>query len=175
MNVGELWDLMAGAVLARLYKILSLVRLRPNMNRITQNIWVGGVNHPHFIVDKGFDAMVDLRIKNDDKYNSHLQKLGIKCLKRPVPDGSGISPKDLLDTVEWIIARVRTGAKVLIHCDLGRGRASLVTTSYLVYSGLDPETALMVVKKKRRITYLNSQQKDALQVFAGTLLRARRE
>lgn len=171
MNVGELWDLMAGAVLARLYKILSLVRLRPNMNRVTQNIWVGGANHPHSIVDEGFDAVVDLRMKDDDKYTSYLQKSGIKCLKRPVPDGSGISPEDLLDIVKWIIANVRTGAKVLVHCDLGRGRAGLVTSSYLVYFGLDPKTALGLVKKSRRITYLNSQQKDALRVFAETLLR----
>jgi len=168
MNVGELWDLIVGAVLARLYKILSLLRLRPNMNRVTQNVWVGGVNHPYFIVDKDFDAVVDLRMKNDGKYNSYLQKSGIQCLKRPTPDGSGISPRGLLDTVEWIVARVRTGAKVLIHCDLGRGRAALVASSYLVYSGLDPETALRFVKKKRRITHLNGRQRRALQVFART-------
>jgi len=173
MNVGGLWDLMVGAVLARLYKMLSLFRLRPNMNRITQNVWVGGVNHPYFIVDQNFDAVVDLRKKDDDKYISYLQKSGIKLLKKPTPDGSGISPRDLLDTVEWIVAKVRTGAKVLIHCDLGRGRAALVISSYLVYSGLNPETALRFVKKKRRITYLNSHQKSALQVFARTFLHAR--
>lgn len=172
MNACELWDLMVGAVLARLYKVLSLSRLRPNMNIITQNVWVGGRNHPYFIADMGFDAVVDLRKKADGKYNSYLQKSGIEYLRRPIPDGSGTSPRDLLETVEWIVARVRTGAKVLIHCDLGRGRAALVTSSYLVYSGLDPETALTFVKKKRKITYLNRRQKDALQAFAETLLRA---
>lgn len=172
MKVGEFWDLIVGAVLARLYKTLSLLRLRPNMNRVTQNVWVGGVNHPYFIVDKGFDAVVDLRKKDDDKYNSYLEKSGIKCLEKPMPDGAGISPRDLLDTVEWIVARVGTEGKVLIHCDLGRGRAPLVTSSYLVHFGLDPETALRFVKKKRRVTHLNSQQKNALQVFARTLLHA---
>ena len=171
MNVGELWDLMVGAVLARVYKMLSLSRLLPNMNRVTQNVWVGGVNHPYFIVDKGFDAVVDLRKKADGKYNSYLQKYRVKCLRKPTPDGSGISPGDLLDTVEWIVARVRIGAKVLIHCDIGRGRAALVVSSFLVYSGLDPETALMFVKKKRKVTYLNRRQKDALQAFAETLSR----
>ncbi len=173
MNLGELWDLMAGALLARLYKVLSLFRLRPNMNRVTQNVWVGGANHPYFIVDQNFDAVVDLREKDVAKYDSYLQRSGIRLLKKPTPDGSGMSPRDLLDTVEWIVARVRTGAKVLIHCDLGRGRAALVASSYLVYSGLDPETALRFVKKKRRITYLNSHQKNAFQVFARTFLRAR--
>ena len=173
MNVGELGGLMVGAVLARLYKRLSLLRLRPNMNRVTQNVWVGGVNHPYFIIDQDFDAVVDLRKKDDEKYNSYLQKSGITLLKKPTPDGSGISPRDLLDTVEWIVARVRTGEKVLIHCDLGRGRAALVTSSYLVYSGLGSETALRFVKKKRRITYLNSQQKNALQAFVRTFFHAR--
>lgn len=171
MNASELWDLIVGAVLARLYKMLSLLRLRPNMNRVTQNVWVGGRNHPYFIVDKGFDAVVDLRKKADSKYSSYLQKSGIEYLKRPTPDGFGISPRDLLDTVEWILARAKTGAKVLIHCDLGRGRAALVASSYLVYSGLDAETALRFVKKKRKVTYLNSQQEDAFQVFAETLSR----
>jgi protein-tyrosine phosphatase len=173
MNVGELGDLIVGAFLARLYKILSLLRLRPNMDRVTQNVWVGGVNHPYFIVHEGFHVVVDLREKDNDKYSSYLQKTGIKYLKRPTPDGSGISPRDLLDIVEWIAARVRTGAKVLIHCDLGRGRAALVASSYLMYSKLDKETALRFVKKKRRITYLNSRQKNALELFSKSLLHAR--
>lgn len=175
MDVPELWDLIAGAILARIYKLLSSVRLRPNMNRITHNIWVGGVNNPHFIVDKGFDAVVDLRAKDDSEYHLYLQKSGIKCLKRPVPDGSGLPLKDLLDTVEWITLKRRRGAKILIHCGLGRGRAALVTASYLVRSGLHPETALEVLKKKRQITHLNSQQKATLQAFAGALLCAENE
>ena len=173
MNVGELWDLMVGAVLARLYKVISLLRLRPNMNRVTQNVWVGGANHPYFIVEQSFDAVVDLREKDARNYDFYLQKSGIKLLKKPIPDGSGMPPRDLLETVEWIVARVRAGAKVLIHCDLGRGRAALVASSYLVYSGLDSETALRFVKEKRRVTHLNSRQKNALQVFSRTFLRKR--
>jgi protein-tyrosine phosphatase len=172
MNGNKLLDLMVGAVLARLYKILSLLRLRPNMDKLTKNVWVGGTNHPSFIVYEGFDAVVDLRKKDVAKYSSYLQKLGIEYLNRPTPDGSGISPTDLLDIVEWVAARARTGAKVLIHCDLGRGRAALVASSYLIYSGLDQETSLGFVKKKRRITYLNSHQKNALKAFAKTRLHA---
>jgi protein-tyrosine phosphatase len=142
------------------------------MSKITHNIWVGGENNPRFIVDKGFDAVVDLRAKDDSEYHLYLQKSGIKYVRRPVPDGSGLPLKDLLDTVEWIIVKQRRGAKILIHCGLGRGRAALVTASYLVRSGLDPETALEVLKRRRQITYLNSQQKATLQAFAGTLLRA---
>ena len=141
------------------------------MNRITQNVWVGGANSSYFIVDKGFDAVVDLRKKKDHKYASWVQKSGIECLNRPIPDGAGLSPRDLLDTVEWIAARVRTGAKVLVHCDLGRGRAALVASSYLMYSGLDPKVAFMLVKVNREVTYLNSQQRDALRAFAETLPR----
>jgi diacylglycerol kinase (ATP) len=143
------------------------------MDRLTENVWVGGTNHPYFIVYEGFDVVVDLRKKDATKYSSYLQKSGIKYLKRPTPDGSGISLRDLLDVVEWVAAMVRTGAKILIHCDLGRGRAALVASSYLIYSGLDQETALRFVKKKRRITYLNSRQKSSLELFSRTLLRAR--
>ena len=173
MNVGELWDLMVGAVLARMYKVLSLLRLRPNMNKVTQNIWVGGANHPYFIVEQSFAAVVDLREKDVRNYDFYLQKWGIKLLKRPTPDGFGMPPRDLLETVEWIVARVRAGAKVLIHCDLGRGRAALVAISYLVYSGWDSETALRFVKERRRVIHLNSHQRNALQVFSRTFLHKR--
>ncbi len=165
MNAGELWDLVAGAVLARLYKNLSLLRLRPNMNQMTDHLWIGGRNHPHFVVHNGFDAVVDLRQNVDHKYCSFLQESGISCLRKPTPDGSGMSPRDLLDTAEWIDKKVRVGGKVLIHCDLGRGRAALVASSYLVYSGLDVEAALMFVKRARSITHLNSRQEAALQAF----------
>ena len=171
MGVGELWDLVVGAVLARVYKMLSLLQLRPNIDRITQNVCVGGANSSYFIVDKGFDAVVDLRKKKDHKYTSRLRKSGIECLDRPIPDGAGLSPRELLDTVEWMATRVRTGAKVLVHCDLGRGRAALVAISYLVYTGLDPRTAFILVKENRRVTHLNRQQRDALHTFTETLPR----
>lgn len=171
MNISELWDLITGAIIARLHKALSLLRLHPNINRITQNVWVGGANHPYLITNEGFHAIVNLRTKTDLNYDSHLQKARIKYLKKPIPDRSGISPKDLLDTIEWIDARVKNGAKVLIHCNLGRGRAPLVASSYLVYLGLGPETALLLVKRKRRVTYLNSRQKYALEVFGKKMLR----
>jgi hypothetical protein len=173
MNVGELWDLVVGAVLARLYKVLALLRLRPNMNKVTQKVWVGGVNHPYFIVKKGFNAVVDLREKVDFKYGSFLQISRIKYFKRPTSEGFGIPPKDLLDTIEWIVAQVRIGAKVLIHCDLGRGRAVLVASSYLVYHGFDPKVAVSYVKKRRRIAYLNKSQRESLQAFAKMFKRVK--
>ncbi|UCC33594.1 MAG: dual specificity protein phosphatase family protein [Candidatus Bathyarchaeota archaeon] len=166
MSIVEIWDLVIGAILARLYKLLSLLRLHPNMNRVTENIWVGGANHPSFIVENGFDAVVDLRERDDGEYTSYLEKSGVEYLRRPTPDGSGMHPRDLLATVEWIAARAKRGEKVLIHCSLGRGRAALAASSYLVYSGLDPKAALGLVKEKRRVTYLNGHQKEAFGLFA---------
>jgi protein-tyrosine phosphatase len=46
---------------------------------------------------------------------------------------------------------------VFIHCNLGRGRATLTTFSYLLKVGIEWEDALRTIKR-RRFVYLNRKQ-----------------
>ena len=162
----DIISLVFGAILARFLRFASLVHLLPNINRASHRLWVGGENHPCFILSEGFDAVVDLRIRRSKTYETFMKKFKIKYLKRGIPNGLGMPPKDLQNIVEWVFARVKGGEKVLIHCSLGRGRACLVAVAYLVYLGMDLEYAIMTVKKKRPVTYLNKRQRTSLQRFS---------
>jgi len=51
-----------------------------------------------------------------------------------------------------------------VHCNLGRGRATLAAMSFLLKEGLDWTIALKKIKK-RRFVYLNKKQMNFLEKF----------
>lgn len=165
----ELIDLVVGGLLARLLRWVALARLHPNFNRITHNIWVGGANHPQVIVSRGFNAVLDLRMKNCTRYRTCLENSGTDYMNIKIPDGHGSSPKTLLRIVEWLVERVRREEKVLVHCSLGRGRAALATAAYLVFEGATPEEAMKKLEERRLVTFLNARQREALQEFSNAV------
>lgn len=160
-------NLVLGAILARLMKWLAFARLHPNMNRITRNMWIGGANNPRLVISGGFHAVLDLRINDDTKYRKYLEKNGIDYMNVKIPDGYGASPKVLSRIVEWLTSKVRKGEKVLVHCNLGRGRAALAIAAYIVSEGATPDDAMKTLKERRRVTFFNAQQREALQQFSS--------
>jgi len=165
----KILDLLLGAILARLYRWVGLAGLRPNMNRVTQNVWVGGINHPNVIANEGFDAVLDLRTKDAGKYRWSLEESGIEYFNVRIPDDHGAPPEILLKIVQWIANRIKLGKKILIHCNLGRGRAPLAMVSYLVHEGATAESAIKSIKEKRRVTFLNAEQNAALEKFSDSI------
>jgi len=166
--MSEIPDLVLGGMLARILKFMSLARVRPNMSAIVSNMFVGGENHPRFLVSKQIDAILDLRTRKAEKYASFIRKLKKQYLKKGVPDGSGFSLEDLRYIVEWISTRDKEGKRILVHCNLGRGRSCLVAATYLVYLGLDTQRALAIVKRKRLVSHLNERQLETLREFANS-------
>lgn len=162
-------DLLWGAILARLYKWIALAGLRPNMNRVTRNIWVGGINHPDLIASEGFDAVLDLRTRDAAEYRASLEKSGIEYLNIKIPDDHGAPPDVLLRIVEWIANRTEKEKKILVHCNLGRGRAALATAAHLVHEGATTERGIKTIKEKRRVTFLNAKQNAALDKFSNKM------
>lgn len=169
MIVLKTLDLVVGAIVARLLKWMALAGLRPNMNRVTPNIWVAGINHPDLVASEGFDAVLDLRSRDDSEYRKRLEECGVDYLNIKIPDGHGAPPDILLRIVEWLIDRTEKGDKVLVHCNLGRGRAALAASAYLVHVGETPNAAIKTIKEKRRVTFLNAQQSSALEKFSDTI------
>ena len=169
MGKMKAFDLVVGAILARLLRWMALAHLHPNMNRITRNIWMGGANNPDLIISKEFDTVLDLRKKDNLKYRSKLENCGIRYLNINIPDKHGASSEVLLRIVEWLVERVRREEKVLVHCSLGRGRAALAIAAYLVFKGMVPEEAIKRVKGRRRVTFVNARQIEALQEFSNSI------
>ena len=165
----RIYDLAVGGIQARLIKMRAIWGMCPNFNKITENLWVGGANSPKLIVAQNFNIVLDLREINDLKYQNFLENHGLKYINIKIPDRYGASPEVLSQIVELIDEKVNKSRKVLVHCNLGRGRSTLVVAAYLVDQGLSPEEAIRKIKEKRSVTYLNERQMQALSDFAGTL------
>jgi diacylglycerol kinase (ATP) len=155
-------DLILGGVQARLMKWRALLGDYANLNMILENVWIGGVNSPERVVERDFDAVLDLREEDDLHYRKFLEEHGVEYLNVKVADRYGASPEVLSQIVKWLDEKVRKGKKVLVHCNLGRGRSALAVAAYLVSQCLSPEDALRKIKEKRSVTYMNSRQTQAL-------------
>jgi len=162
-------DWVIDGIRAHLMKWKALAGQHLNANIITDNVWIGGVNSPELILSEGFNAVVDLREGDTDKYRKFLEDHGVDYLNVKIPDRGHASPEVLSQIVEWIKEKVRRGEKILVHCNLGRGRAALVAAAYLVSKGVKPEEAINIVKKKRQVTFINGRQKRALYEFASVI------
>ncbi len=163
------YDLVFGGVHARLMKMRAILGSRPNMNKITDHVWVGGLNKPKLIVSQNFSVVLDLRETNDLNYQNFLKNHDVEYLNIKVPDCNGAPPKVLSQIVSLIDEKVNEKRKILVHCNVGRGRSALAVAAYLVSQGLSPEEALKTIKEKRSVTYLNERQMQALTDFADTL------
>ena len=163
------YDLIVNGVQARLMKIRAILSSRPNMDEVTENVWVGGVNKPELIVSQNFDVVLDLRETEDSDYQNFLKSHGVEYLNIKVPDCYGAPPEVLSQIVALINEKVSENKKILVHCNVGRGRSTLAVAAYLVSRGLSPDEALKRVKEKRSVTYLNERQMQALTDFTDTL------
>jgi len=149
-------------------KYMGLAGLLFNANMITNNIWVGGLNSPRTVISEGFDTVIDLE-EDAQKYRAILKKHGIEYFNIKIPDGMGAPPNVLFEITKLIMKRVRDGKKILIHCNLGRGRSILIAAAYLVSKGLKPDEAINKVKSIRSVSFLNTQQREALYEFAKAI------
>jgi len=162
-------DLLIGWVRARLMRQRALAGLGLNANMVTEKLWIGGLNSPALILSEGFNAVVDLREKDTDDYQMFLKRHGVDYLNVKIPDGKGAPPTILSEIIKWIKEKIRDGKKVLVHCNLGRGRSALVAAAYIVSMGVSPEEAVKIIKSKRSVIFLNDAQKQALYIFAKSL------
>jgi len=163
----KILDLLIGGVIARFMKYRALAGLCLNADLIRDNIWVGGVNPARLILSEGFNTVVDLREEDVSEYRKMLKDHYVDYLNVKIPDKDGASPEVLSQIVKWIHEKVGKGRKILVHCNLGRGRSALVVAAYLVSNGLRPEEAMRIIKKRRRVTFINDRQRKALLEFAN--------
>lgn len=171
MVYGELWhlgifNLVVGGVQARLMRMQAISSSHLNANEITENIWVGGANSPELVAKQNFSVVFDLREFDDSKYVDVLKSHGIEYINVKILDHYGASPEILSQIVAEISQKVSEGKKILVHCNLGRGRSTLVVAAYLISQGMSPEDAKRKIREKRSVTYMNEKQRKALNDYA---------
>jgi len=150
----SIFDLAIGAVGIRLMRKYKKIRNIPDLVFVTDNLAFGGVTPYNKILKSKIDIIIDLRAEatqeNVDNNSLEYHKMGFK---------EGSVPTDSL--ISQIHKLINDGKKrdktIFVHCNLGRGRATLTTMSYLLKYGCDWETALKKIRT-RRFVYLNKKQ-----------------
>jgi hypothetical protein len=77
------------------------------------------------------------------------------------------------DTARWtdllddLLARLDTGARVLIHCRAGRGRTGMLAATLLVRSGMSADRAITTVRAVRPGTLETDAQLDIVRAAAS--------
>jgi len=110
----------------------------------------------------GIKSIIDLR---EDHERSRVRvPSGINYYNFPIKDDSAPSVESFSSLISLINRCLQKG-NVYVHCRLGRGRAPMVVTAYLISKGLSLETSYQTVYDVRPYSYLNLIQKKGLYDF----------
>jgi hypothetical protein len=82
-------------------------------------------------------------------YVRWLDQAGEGALWWPIPDMHAPSPDTMLPFVDDLVARLRRGDDLLVHCGAGIGRAGTTAVCVLIQLGLDVSAAEQVVADSR--------------------------
>lgn len=155
-------DLVIGAIGIRLIRRYRKMASIPDIIFVQKNLAFGGMTCYERLRKLGINTIIDLRIEvSDQVQNDHslaYHKIGII-------DGSIPSIAQVNEVLEIINYNIGKKKKIFIHCNLGRGRAALITALFLLKDGMDLESTLKIVKK-RKFIYLNNTQLNFLKNFA---------
>lgn len=107
--------------------------------------------------EHGVRCIVDVREESCDD-PAVLARCGLELLHLPTPDMTGITLSRMDEGVAWIDERLTQGKRVLVHCQHGVGRSTLLCACVLVQRGSSPLDALRLAKSKRREMALSVDQ-----------------
>ena len=143
--------------------------LAPNVNQITDQLFVGGFIDRHDwsrLFAQGITVDVNLQAERQDRFIYSAQHPEA-YLWLPTMDHSAPDLRALHAGVAFVQAALRQEQKVLIHCHAGMGRSALLCCAVLVAEGLTVEAAWQLVKQQRPIANLHPWQWQALRAFAA--------
>ena len=98
--------------------------------------------------EHGVGGVVDLRAEDCDDADS-LARAGIAFLHLPTSDFHPPTPDDLARGVDFVRERLAHGQRILIHCEHGIGRSTVLMLCVLVDAGAEPMEALSQIKDAR--------------------------
>jgi protein-tyrosine phosphatase len=151
------YDHITGAINVRLHRFFLHLVGKSDVSFIQPNLFVGGANKISTLSKEGFNAILDLRDdKEDDPHE--LEKHSIDYLRIKIPDRNVPSVGEAYKAISWIKSNLEKGKKTLVHCNLGRGRASLIVSTYLISQGMPEIDIVRLLKENRKYVFLNSKQ-----------------
>lgn len=137
---------------------------RPNLSWLTDRLAIGG-SFPaeragHLASVHGIAALIDMRAEACDDAAA-LAGNELRFLHLPTPDLQAVSRAMLDRGVAFAGRHLRRGERVLIHCEHGIGRSSLLALCVLVDSGYEPLAALALAKAQRPLVSPSPAQYEA--------------
>jgi Cyclin-dependent kinase inhibitor 3 (CDKN3) len=100
--------------------------------------------------EHGVRGVVDVRIECCDDAQV-LGACGIELLHLPTVDGDAVALEMIERGVRWVRQHLERREAVLVHCEHGVGRSSLVAACILVDLGSKPIEAVATLKRRRPV------------------------
>ncbi|MDF0584161.1 dual specificity protein phosphatase family protein [Bradyrhizobium yuanmingense] len=127
--------------------------------------------------DSGVDMVVSL-LEQEEISELGLQheaelcrSNGIEFISFPIPDrGLPESLREASQIAHLLVTGLRDGRSIAIHCRAGIGRSSVIAACVLIYSGIEAEDALALIRTSRGLVVPDTdEQRDWVAAFGGTL------
>lgn len=158
------FDHLYGALTVRIHRYINKKKKSADISLINSNLFVGGTNDIEIIAKNNIQAILDLR-KESHHDEDRLNKFSIQHFKLSIPDRNTPTLEETQNAIKWIDSQIIQNRKVFVHCNLGRGRGPLMVILYLISKGMNSESAINFVKKKRPFTFLNKKQINFIKEF----------
>jgi len=124
-------------------------------------------------IDRGVRAVLDLTAEctAPPAFRS-LAYRNVPILDLTVP-----TPRQIAEAVDFIRAHAKDGAKVYLHCKLGRSRSAAVAAAYLIAEGLaaNGKDAVEMVRRARPEIVINPAAVEALDRYKHEMLSTKHE
>ena len=118
-------------------------------------------DYESLVIDHQVTHIVDLRKENQDDVLL-LKRYKMDWLHLPTPDLQAISYDMLFRGVHWVRSALNQNGRVLVHCEHGIGRSTLLVLCTMISLGHSPLEAMKKAKAIRRKISPSPEQIHAL-------------
>lgn len=115
----------------------------PFMTEIAPNLWQGGC-HDGLVLPRNIAHLLSLYKWESYRVAHKLRTCHVVTMYDSLDQATG----EVERWARWVHARRRTGP-VLVHCQAGLNRSSLVTARALMLDGMTAEAAIRLIREKR--------------------------